>query len=85
MPAKKKVKKLPSGELVILEPPDDKFPEGKMSLIPGPSPLKARLEADAEDKRARAEQLAVRNRSLLERKQNSLKSHPEVPASKRHV
>lgn len=39
------VRTLPSGEQVNHYPPDERHPDGKQVLIPGPSPLKARLLA----------------------------------------
>lgn len=79
------IRTLDSGEQVRHEPPDEDHPDGKMTLIPGQSALRERLEDSAEDKRERLAELANRQRNRLRSKQESLKAHPEVPGSKRHV
>lgn len=59
---------LPSGEKVRHHPPDKAHPEGKMVLIPGPSPLRERLAAAQEDNRARHQELLAQHEETISAK-----------------
>lgn len=62
------VRTLPDGSKVHHHPPDDSHPEGKQVLIPGPSALKARLEAQLEDNERRHRQLQQRHVDAIDAK-----------------
>ena len=66
---KETIRTLPSGEKVRHLPPDKRHPLGKMILIPGESPVRAKLNRKLPEHKLRADGLRAAHRRKLEFKQ----------------
>ncbi len=71
------VVELETGEIVR------EYPDGRRILVPGPSPVAARLLAMKEDQAAEAAILKQKMMDKIEKKRAALADNPSVPPEKR--